>query len=229
MATTKKATATKKAVTTSTKTRKATEVMDGKALLDSTIERYTPVIKGLQEIITDTNKTQLETSIKIGEALRTVRDAYKKAGINLDEFLTWADDTFNLKKAMVYNDITLADNKDNKVVVEALESGKGVAETLKEIREEKKANKKGKAPADKIEAKPVFEYVVRRTSAENAKPGEGSAEEVAKQLQIAIASVLEGKDQTEQDAIMTILLGIKPDVTINTPRTVGKSLLKIAE
>ena len=190
------------------KVKKAKDLESKLELLESVKTSITAGIREAMFKIQTAESSALNASIAIGGLLAKGKDAFKDAGLKTDDFLLWANDSFGLKKAMVYNDIMLQENEKTDEVKNAT----GVKDALQNVRAKKSTNK------DKTEVKtPDFDYVIRRSAGVEDKPEEGSAEDIAEHIYDAIRSVIDGHKY--EKAIVAEIEELLND-HINNPLTV---------
>ena len=165
------------------KAKKAKDLESKMELLESVKTSITAGIREAMLKIQTAESSALNASIAIGGLLAKGKDAFKDAGLKTDDFLSWADDAFGLKKAMVYNDIMLNEHEDT----EEIKNASGVKDALQNVRAKKSSNKDKPAPKT-----PDFDYVIRRSSGVKSKPEDGSVEDIAEHIYDAIRSVIDG-------------------------------------
>lgn len=170
---------------------KATEVATKEEIKASAIERYKPIIEKAKGKLSKANVDKLKAGIEIGKAFIALKSVFT----NKKELGEWSEENVGIKVAQAYNFIALADEKNKEVIDQAIKDEVGPTEANKRIRDANKA-KSGKATTEK--PAPAFDYGIKRNDSSKAKPGEGSAEEIADQLYEAIDSILTGNDKESE-------------------------------
>ena len=165
------------------KAKKAKDLESKLEILEERKTGFSEAIKTEIIKIATAENTQLESSIEVGRQLYLAKEAFKEAGLKTEDFLTWADNSFGLKKAMVYNDIMLNEQAGSDEVRKA----SGVKDALENLRAKKSSNKAKPAPKT-----PDFDYVIRRSTGVKNKPEDGTAEDIADHIYDAILSVIDG-------------------------------------